>query len=401
MDEPHAKSGSTKGSCCCCLPTSRNIATGGGGARSRGGSRRSRMPSASSIASLAACLTQAGNPGRGSSAARAPRRSDAAMAEGRGSVAHLDVEGRILGRGRVSYGKLARGRSTFVALWSSPTSCRLGRVPSRGRASPEPHGAGALEDPSPRVGDRHHRPAPRFRRHRPGGVQPRNRRTAGGDARRAERGRLPSVHLHLDARGRTVPGRTAAPSGAPGRRPRNPRAFLAARADVSCELSPFTGLSRAEAGLGNGAGRRGGSQLRQRKACIGSSNEIERGDGAPTQGLGQSAPRRIVRTRPLPPRRPAGLQRPGRGPGSRQERYANREREHRRQAAGETSRGGRDPSGGRPRGRPHGCRSHQTDSSERTRSSPAGPTTPGRATGFEAAGQRGNGADDSWLKHQP
>ena len=133
-----------------------------------------------------------------------------------------------------------------------------------------------------------------------------------------------------------------------------------------------------------------GSQLPQRKACIGSPTEIERGDGAATQGLveirsgaGSSEHDRCHRGCQQ------GFERPGRAPGSIQERDANRERDHRHQAAGETTRGWRCPQR-REASRTHYVvvdRVEETLVSGRARSIPAPPTAPGRATVFEAAGQ--------------
>ena len=210
---------------------------------------------------FAACLTDARRPGPSLYVAVCGRRN-AVMprhVQKDEEASHTwTLKDDILGRGHVYYGKLARGPGHVRGAADDPLlSCGLGRAPSRGRAALEPPGPGALEDSSPRVGDRDHRLAPRT----PASTN-RAAFNRAIDELQAAMLVVPSavvlpsgVHLHLDARRRTVPRRAAAPR----RRVRPPvrgiaRAFLAgAGQTLPGELSRVTGLSRPEAGLGNRA----------------------------------------------------------------------------------------------------------------------------------------------------
>ena len=167
----------------------------------------------------------------------------------------MELKDEIVRRGKVYYAKLARGKAMFLAPRMIPYfhaiwGVRRAEEPRRlsGRAG-DPAGAPA------RMGDGHGGPARRVGRDRPRGVHAGAGRTAGGDARGAERGRLSAeVHLHLDARRRAV-SRGAAPARDARTAVREiARAFsTGAGMTIPGELARVTGLSRPDAGRGNRA----------------------------------------------------------------------------------------------------------------------------------------------------
>ncbi len=163
----------------------------------------------------------------------------------------------VVRRGKVYYAKLARGQDDVPGAADDP------RTSTRSAACAKPSEPGRLSRDARailRCCGREWEMATADLRD-DSGVTERRRlhqgdgRAAGRDAGRAERGRSTAeVHLHLDARRRAL-SRCAARRVTPETARREmARAFLAsAGMTVPGELARVTGLSRAEAGLGNRA----------------------------------------------------------------------------------------------------------------------------------------------------
>ena len=206
-----------------------------GGAKARG---RSRPPLDAERfieqVGFAACLTDSRRPGPSLYVAVCGRR-DAVMppqrAEGSGGLADVALKDEIVRRGNVYYAKLARGKTMFLAprmipyfhaMWGVRRADEPRRLSRHAQAILRVLRASGRWPPSD-LREASGRQGPR-------GLHARARRAAGGDDRRAERSLLPAeVHLHLDARRRTLSGR-AAPTDRPRHGAARDRALLSRRA---------------------------------------------------------------------------------------------------------------------------------------------------------------------------
>ena len=168
------------------------------------------------------------------------------------------LKDEIVRRGKVYYAKLARGKAMFIAPRMVPYfHADLGHAPGRGDAAPRA---------------RHARPILRVLRREwematadlrdesgvngPHGVHRGDGRTAGGDDRRAERGRSTCRSSPTSGRSPSgaFPRRCAGASSARRRSREIARCFLTgAGMTIPGELARVTGLSRPEAGCGNRA----------------------------------------------------------------------------------------------------------------------------------------------------
>ena len=159
---------------------------------------------------------------------RTPRRGQAAQrADGSGSLRHVAAEGRADASRQGLLREDGAREGDVPGAGDDPVLPRdLGRAPRGRGAAPEQAGPRHPGGAALRVGDGDRGPARRRQGARSGRLRPRDGRTAGGDARRAQRGRLRAqVHLHLDAGGVAVSRCAAAPRRARDGVPRD-RALL-------------------------------------------------------------------------------------------------------------------------------------------------------------------------------